>query len=139
MRRGIGRQALALLVIATLWGCSSGDQTIQVRMATLFSSSHYLAKKLEWTAAELEKRSEGRFKCQVFAGSVMGGEKENLEDLLLGNLELMNSAGSYFYRYVPEAAVVELPLYGWEDREECHCVVRGVQRFLRTAGPQSIR
>ena len=32
-------------------------------MATLFSKEHHLAKKLEWTAAEFEKRSEGRFRC----------------------------------------------------------------------------
>ena len=119
-------------LIAVFASCSESDR-IKVRMATLFSKEHHLAKKLEWTAAELEKRSQGRFECEVFAGSVMGGEKENLEDLLLGSLELMNGAGSYYYRYVPEASVLELPFYDWKDRHEAHRVIRGYWPRLTAA------
>ncbi len=116
--------ALVLALVVAGLSCSDNGRT-RVRMATLFNKDHFLAKKLEWTARELEQRSQGRFECEVFAGSVMGGEKENLEDLLLGSLELMNGAGSYYYRYVPEASVVEMPLYGWTEREEAHRVMRG--------------
>jgi TRAP-type C4-dicarboxylate transport system substrate-binding protein len=118
------RRSVATTLLALVAGACARDDRVQVRMATLFSKEHHLAKKLEWTARELEQRSQGRFRCEVFPGSVMGGEKENLEDLLLGNLELMNGAGSYYYRYVPEAAVIEMPLYGWEDREEAWRVIR---------------
>lgn len=104
-------------------------------MATLFGKEHHLAKKLDWVAQELEQRSGSRFECQVFPGSVMGGEKENLEDLLLGSLELMNGAGSYFYRYCPEASVLELPLYGWKDREEARKVIKGYwPQFVEISG-----
>jgi len=123
--------SVILLLLAILTSCTKSDR-ITVRMATLFSKEHHLAKKLEWTAAELEKRSNNRFKCEVFAGSVMGGEKENLEDLLLGSLELMNGAGSYYYRYVPEAAVLELPFYDWVDRNEAHRVIRSYWSHLTT-------
>jgi TRAP-type C4-dicarboxylate transport system substrate-binding protein len=119
----IGRSVAAILVAVFAGSCTESDH-VPVRMATLFGKEHHLAKKLEWTARELEQRSQGRFRCEVFPGSVMGGEKENLEDLLLGNLELMNGAGSYYYRYVPEAGVIEMPLYGWEDREEAWRVIR---------------
>ena len=112
------RLSVAALLVAFGMGACTESEHVPVRMATLFSEEHHLGRKLEWTARELERRSQGRFRCAVFAGSVMGGEKENLEDLLLGNLELMNGAGSYYYRYVPEAAVIELPLYDWKDREE---------------------
>ena len=119
-------RSFLLCTLACLMGCSQGtpDGTIKVRMATLFGKDHHLAQKLEWIAKELETRSGNRFQCEVFPGSIMGGEKENLEDLLLGNLELMNGAGSYFYRYVPEAAVLEMPLYGWKDRVEAWKTIR---------------
>ena len=104
-------------------GCTKDDR-ITVRMATLFGKDHHLAKKLEWMAKELEKRSDGRFRCKVFPGGVVGGEKENLEDLLTGSLEVMNGAGSYYYLYVPEASVVELPLYGWKDKAEARRTIR---------------
>ncbi len=98
---------------------------VRVRMASLFSNEHFIGKKLDWVAAELEKRSGNRFQCQVFHGGVAGGEKENLEDLLLDNLELMAGAGSYFYHYCPEANVIELPLYKWKSRNEARDVIRG--------------
>ena len=123
IQKRMRRSAIAVLLGFAAGACARGDH-VQVRMATLFGKEHHLAKKLEWTARELEQRSGGRFKGEVFPGSVMGGEKENLEDLLLGNLELMNGAGSYYYRYVPEAAVIELPLYEWTDREEAWRVIR---------------
>ena len=112
---------VGLLFGALTGGCSGGgDNGYVVRMATLFNSDHHLAKKLEWMKKELESRSGGRFTCQVFVGGSLGGEKENLEDLRLGNLEVMNGAGSYFYLYCPELSVLELPAYGWKDREEAH-------------------
>ena len=128
------RLSVAALLVAFGMGACTESEHVPVRMATLFSEEHHLGRKLEWTARELERRSQGRFRCAVFAGSVMGGEKENLEDLLLGNLELMNGAGSYYYRYVPEAAVIELPLYEWSDREEAWRVIRAYwPRFVTVA------
>jgi hypothetical protein len=52
---------------------------------------------------------------------VAGGEKENLEDLLLWNLELMAGAGSYFYQCCLKANVIELPLYDWLSLKSCIC------------------
>lgn len=118
------RLSVVVIALALVSGACTQSDHVQVRMATLFGKEHHLAKKLEWTAQQLEERSQGRFQCEVFPGSVMGGEKENLEDLLLGNLELMNGAGSYYYRYVPQGAVIEMPLYGWTDREEAWRVIR---------------
>ena len=113
------------------------DGRITVRMATLFGKDHHLAKKLEWMAKELEERSNGRFKCSVFPGGVVGGEKENLEDLLTGSLEVMNGAGSYYYLYVPEASVLELPLYGWQDKAEAHRTIRAYwEKFAEVSARQ---
>lgn len=106
-------------------GGTSEDGVHLVRMATLFNPDHHLAKKLAWTKTELEKRSGGRFKCEVYDSSVLGGEKQNLEDLLAGNLELMNGAGSYYYNFCPETSVLELPAYGWKDREEARDALKG--------------
>ena len=98
---------------------------ITVRIAHLFPANTSMGEKMQWVADQLEKRSNGRFQCKVFAGGVAGGEKENLEDLLAGNIELMCGAGSYFYKYVPELNVEELPLYFWKSQEEANRVLRG--------------
>jgi TRAP-type C4-dicarboxylate transport system substrate-binding protein len=122
---------LVVLVASSNLFASAKWDAIQVRMATLQNESHFNAKKLTWMANELEKRSKGRFKCKVFYGGEAGGEKENLEDLLLGNLEMMNQAGSYYYQFVPECNVIELPGCGWKSRKEAWKVIRGYWNKLR--------
>jgi TRAP-type C4-dicarboxylate transport system substrate-binding protein len=125
---------LCLVFAAAVCGCGRKDDTINVRMATLFGKGHHLAKKLEWMATELEARSGGRFHCQVFPGGTIGGEKENLQDLETGNLEVMNGAGSYYYIYVPEASVIELPIYEWKDKEEARRTIRNYwPRFVEVS------
>jgi len=126
---------LVIGLLASVFSVSfAAEYPIKVRIAHLFAKEHYLGKKMDWIAKELEKRSDGQFKCEVFHGGTAGGEKENLEDLLLGNLELMCGAGSYFYHYCPEANVVELPLYGWKDRAEARKVIRGYwPKFVEVA------
>jgi len=110
------------------------ESPIKVRIAHLFPKEHFVGQKMDWIANELERRSDGRFKCEVFHGGTAGGEKENLEDLLLGNIELMAGAGSYFYHYCPEANVSELPFYRWKDRAEALKVVRGYwPKFVEVA------
>ena len=81
------------------------EKPIKVRLVHLFPENTSMGDKMEWVANELEKRSNGRFDCEVFPAGVAGGEKESLEDLLAGNCELANG-GSYFYMYVPEANII---------------------------------
>ena len=61
------------------------EKPVKVRMAHLFAESSSMGEKMTWVADQLEKRSNGRFECELFHGGTAGGEKENLEDLLTGN------------------------------------------------------
>jgi len=120
---------IIFLVIGFLMNIGSvsfaAEYPIKVRIAHLFAEEHYLGQKMNWIAKELEKRSDGRFECEVFHGGIAGDEKENLEDILLGNIELMCGAGSYFAQYCPKLSIMELPGYGWKDSEEARKVARG--------------
>jgi TRAP-type C4-dicarboxylate transport system substrate-binding protein len=120
---------LSLLLVAPVassnFFASAKEKVVQVRLSTHLNEDHFLAQKMTWIANELEKRSKGRFKCKVFYGGEAGGEKEELEDLLLGNLEIMNQAGSYYYLFVPQCNVIELPGCGWKSRKEALKVIRG--------------
>ncbi len=110
------------------------ESPIRVRMATSYYENHHFGKKIKWIAEELEKRSTGRFKTELFFAGTAGGEKELLEDLLLGNLELMPGAGGVLYHYVPELNVGELPGYGWQNSAEVREVIRGyLPQFQRVA------
>lgn len=136
MKKGL---IISLTVILTLtlfvsMIVTATEQPIKVRMATSYYENHHFGQKLKWIAAELEKRSKGRFECQLFFAGSAGGEKELLEDLLLGNVELMPGAGGVLYHYVPELNVGELPGYGWENSAEVRAVIRDyLERFQEIA------
>jgi len=111
----------------------AAEKPIRVRIATIYGEKSQLGEKVNWIAKELEKRSDGRFKCETFCGTA-GGEEENLEDLLAGNIE-MATGGSIFAPYCPEISVLELPFYGWQDREEARNVIRGyLPKFAEVFG-----
>jgi len=111
----------------------AAEETIRVRMASLFPKEHFIGRRFDWMATELEKRSNGRFKCEVFHGGTAGGEKENLEDILSGSLEWCAGAGTILSEYSPEENVLELPFYGWKDRAEALEVMRGYLPKFRQA------
>jgi len=116
---------LLLVLVSSSFAFADTKDAIKVRMAHLFAEGSAMGQKMNWVANELEKRSDGRFQCELFPGGVAGGEKENLEDLLTGNLEIMCGAGSYFYQYVPEAGIEELPLYDWASQEQANRIIHG--------------
>jgi len=128
---------LALIFAVILFGNISAvaEKPVKVRLATSYYENHHFGQKLKWIAKELEKRSNDRFECELFFAGAIGGEKELLEDLLLGNVELMPGAGGVLYHYVPELNVGELPGYGWEDSAEVREIMRGyLHKFQEVAG-----
>ena len=58
---------------------------------------------------EVERGTQGRYKCQHFANSALGGEREQIEALQLGTLDLLNTSTGPVGNFVPEMRVVDLP------------------------------
>lgn len=117
----------AIFVLTLVIGVvvQADEKPIRVRMATSYYENHHFGQKMKWIAKELEERSNGRFRCELFFDGSIGGEKELLEGILLGDIDLMPGAGGVLYHYVPELNVGELPGYGWKDSAEVRKVIRG--------------
>jgi NAD(P)-dependent dehydrogenase (short-subunit alcohol dehydrogenase family) len=58
---------------------------------------------------EMEKGTQGRYKCQQFPSSALGGEREQIEAVQLGTQDLVNTSTGPLGNFVPEVRIVDIP------------------------------
>ena len=58
---------------------------------------------------EVEKNTQGRYKCQQFPSSALGGEREQIEAVQLGTQDLVNTSTGPVGNFVPEVKIVDIP------------------------------
>jgi tripartite ATP-independent transporter DctP family solute receptor len=76
---------------------------------TLSDTSHPLYKAFEMIEAEIEERSGGRIAVQHQPGGALGGDRELMESLMLGDVQLVPVSTSGAVQFVPEFAAFEIP------------------------------
>jgi tripartite ATP-independent transporter DctP family solute receptor len=81
--------------------------TIKIGYATA-ANSHYGVGSTAF-CEELEKRTTGRYKCQQFPNSALGGEREMIEAAQLGTLDVVNTSTGPVGNFVPEVNIVDIP------------------------------
>jgi len=60
-------------------------------------------------AAEVEKRTGGRYKVQTFYDGSLGGERESIEAVQLGTQELTLTSTGPVPNFVPETKIIDVP------------------------------
>jgi tripartite ATP-independent transporter DctP family solute receptor len=73
---------------------------------------------------DLEKRTQGRYKCQQFANSALGGEREMIEAVQLGTLDIVNTSTGPVGNFVPEVNIVDIPFL-FRDYDHARRVLDG--------------
>jgi tripartite ATP-independent transporter DctP family solute receptor len=58
---------------------------------------------------EIEKGTQGRYKCQHFPNGSLGGEREMIEAVQLGTLDIVNTSTGPVGNFVPEVKIVDIP------------------------------
>ena len=58
---------------------------------------------------EIEKGTQGRYKCQHFPSSALGGEREMVEAAQLGTIDLVMTSTGPVGNFVPETKIVDIP------------------------------
>jgi len=95
--------AAALLVA----GGASAQTILKVGYATS-KESHYGVGTTAF-CDELEKGTQGRYKCQQFPASALGGEREMIEAVQLGTQDLVNTSTGPLGNFVPDTKIVDIP------------------------------
>ncbi len=122
-RSRFSRAALAASALLMALTGAASAQTILKIGYTPAKDSHY------WVGAttfcdDVEKGTAGRYKCQQFPSSALGGEREMIESVQLGTLDMVNTSTGPLGNFVPEVKIVDIPFL-FRDYDHARKVMDG--------------
>jgi tripartite ATP-independent transporter DctP family solute receptor len=113
---------IAAAVLATLAAGASAQTVLKIGYATS-KESHYGVGSTVF-CDEIEKNTQGRYKCQQFPNSALGGEREQIEAVQLGTQDLTNTSTGPLGNFVPEVKIVDIPFL-FRDYDHARKVMDG--------------
>jgi tripartite ATP-independent transporter DctP family solute receptor len=113
--------ALAAVLAAAATGVQA-QTVLRIGYATS-PTSHYGVGTTAF-CDEMEKGTQGRYKCQQFPSSALGGEREQIEAVQLGTQDLVNTSTGPLGNFVPEVRIVDIPFL-FRDYDHARKVMDG--------------
>jgi TRAP-type transport system periplasmic protein len=113
---------LAFALSAGLAATASAQTTLKIGYAVA-KDSHYGVGATVF-CDDIEKNTAGRYKCQHFPASALGGEREMIESAQLGTLDLVVTSTGPVGNFVPETKIVDIPFL-FRDYDHARKVLDG--------------
>jgi len=101
------RSLIALAMFAAGISAAQAQTIVKIGYATT-ATSHYGVGSTVF-CDDIEKGTQGRYKCQQFPSSALGGEREMIEAVQLGTLDIVNTSTGPVGNFVPEVKIVDIP------------------------------
>lgn len=112
----------AALALVGMMGAAQAQTVLKIGYATT-KESHYGVGSTVF-CDEIEKGTQGRYKCQQFPSSALGGEREQIEAVQLGTQDLTNTSTGPVGNFVPEVKIVDIPFL-FRDYDHARKVMDG--------------
>ena len=116
-------KTLIALALATAAMAGAHAQTVLKIGYPTAPTSHYGVGSNTF-CDEIEKGTAGRYKCQQFPNSALGGEREMIEAVQLGTLDVVNTSTGPVGNFVPEVKIVDIPFL-FRDYDHARKVMDG--------------
>jgi len=99
----------AVLSLATaIMPAQAADYTM-ILAHTLSDPHHPIYRTFEKIKTDIEEQSNGRIAVQHLPGGALGGDREAMESMLLGDIQFSPQSTSAAFQFVPDFAVFDLP------------------------------
>ena len=115
-------QAFAVTAIVGL-AAPVQAQTVLKFGSAVSKDSHYGVASAVF-CAEIEKNTSNRYKCQEFPNGSLGGEREMIEAVQLGTLDLVVTSSGPLGNFVPEVKIFDIPFL-FRDYDHARKVLDG--------------
>ena len=97
------------LGLAALWPLTAAQAQETMKMNISISQNSHYGVAIDTFAKEVEKRTAGRYKIQNFYSGALGAERESIEAVQLGTLDLTMTSSGPVPNFVPEVAILDIP------------------------------
>ena len=112
--RLLSKLVFALAAVAALTIAAPAAAQTKLKWAHVYETSEPFHKWSVWAAAEIEKRTNGRYHIDVFPASSLGKESDLNQGLTLGTVDMIISGLSFAARTLPRFGVGYYP-YTFRD------------------------
>ncbi|MCK6452499.1 MAG: TRAP transporter substrate-binding protein [Alphaproteobacteria bacterium] len=140
MNRRLGLCLLAAaFAAAALHTADAAAQTTFRMNVSIPQNSHY-GVAVDAFAAEVEKRTAGRYKIRNFYASALGDEREATEAVQLGTLDMVMTSTGPIPNFVPEVAILDIPFL-FRDTAHARATLDGPigQEMLKKFEPKGFK
>ncbi len=113
------------------------QETLKMNISVA-QNSHY-GVAIDTFAQEVEKRTNGRYKVQNFYSGALGAERESVEAVQLGTLDLTMTSTGPVPNFVPDVAIFDIPFL-FRDYAHARAVLDGPigQEMLQKFPPKNM-
>jgi len=129
--------AFALFAATTLPLAAAAQTTMKINISVA-QNSHY-GVAIDTFAREVEARTNGRYRIQTFYAGALGAERESVEGVQLGTLDLTLTSTGPLPNFVPEVAILDIPFL-FRDYAHARAVLDGPigQEMLQKFPPKGM-
>ncbi len=132
------RRALCIITVVFLTfgliGCSKKSDVTVLKMGHALDVEHPVHKAMVFMAEKLEAKSGGKVILQIYPGEQLGSEREMIEQVQMGLLDITKVSTSPLESFIPSMSVFSVP-YLFRDSEHLWKVLEGpVGKKLLQAG-----
>ncbi len=129
---------VAILILAA--GFAGAAPKYNWKLASVLPDTHPVHQALVFFADELARKSNGDIKVTLFPAGQLGQEKDYIEAIKIGSLELAKVSSGPVGQYAPTFQVISLPLI-WRNLDHQHKVLQGAigDRLMADLGKTGIK
>ena len=118
-------QLIGVLLLLVNLSCSSDKQQTIIKLAHGLDTNHSVHKAMIFMNEFLEKESNGKMSIEIYANQQLGSERECLELLQIGSLDMTKVSTGVMENFAPKMRIFGLP-YLFRNREHQFNVLDGV-------------
>jgi len=115
---------LGLVCLLSLMSCDQLKSSKVIRLGHGLSTGHSVHQGMVYFGEQLEKISEGKFKVQIYPSQQLGTERQCLELLQIGSLDMTKVSAGVLENFSPSIKVFGIP-YMFNDKEHTFRVLDG--------------
>ena len=99
-------------------------KTVTLKLAHNHSRSHPVHQAMELMGQQVKEESKGTLRIRIYPDAVLGSQRETLEQLQTGSLDMVKSSSSEMESFTSEYMLFSYP-YLFRNREHLHSVLHG--------------
>lgn len=119
------KKLYVIILTAILFnGCAEIQSTKTLRLAHSLDTQHPVHNAMVVLGESLEKKSGGTLKVQIYPNGQLGGERESIELLQIGSLDIAKVSAGVLENFIPEYRVFGIP-YLFRDKQHTYNIYDG--------------